>query len=150
VRRRFAPRAHELGRSLVVAVAGELEADADPLRLEQALGNLVDNALVYGAGCVTLSAVRSGDMVELHVADEGNGFPPEFVERAFDRFSRADDARSAPGTGLGLAIVALVAGAHGGTAVAGGGADGADVWLTVRRHSRDSPEVSRRSAPTPA
>ncbi|HET7450206.1 MAG TPA: ATP-binding protein [Gaiellaceae bacterium] len=150
VRRRFAPRAHELGRSLVVSAAGELEAEADPLRLEQALGNLVDNALVYGAGCVTLSAVPSGDMVELHVADEGNGFPPEFVERAFDRFSRADDARSAPGTGLGLAIVALVAGAHGGTAVAGGGANGADVWLTVRRHSRDPPAISRRSTPTSA
>ena len=150
VRRRFAVRAQELGRDLVVAVAGELVADADPLRLEQALGNLVDNALVYGAGCVTLSAVRSDQMVELHVADEGNGFSPDFVERAFDRFSRADDARTAPGTGLGLAIVALVARAHGGTVVAGGGPDGADVWLTIPRRARDSPGPARRSVPASA
>src|SRR5690242_11794421 len=71
VRQRFAARAGELGRDLVVGAAGELTIDADQLRLEQALGNLVDNALVYGAGRVTLSAVAAAGMVELHVADEG-------------------------------------------------------------------------------
>ena len=150
VRRRFAGRAHELGRDLIVAVPESLTLDADPLRLEQALGNLVDNALVYGSGGVTLSAVSLGDMVELHVTDEGKGFPLSFVDRAFDRFSRADDSRSAPGTGLGLAIVALVARAHGGTAVAGGGAGGADVWLRIPRRSRESRELSRRPVPASA
>ena len=150
VRRRFAGRAHELGRDLIVAVPESLTLDADPLRLEQALGNLVDNALVYGSGGVTLSAVSLGDMVELHVTDEGKGFPLSFVDRAFDRFSRADDSRSAPGTGLGLAIVALVARAHGGTAVAGGGAGGADVWLRIPRRPRESRELSRRPVPASA
>lgn len=133
VRRRFAVRAQELGREVAVAPTGDLAIDADPLRLEQALGNLVDNALVYGAGRVTLSAVDASDAVELHVADEGKGFPSSFVDRAFDRFSRADEARNTPGTGLGLAIVALVARAHGGGAVAGGDGGGADVWLRLPR-----------------
>lgn len=134
VRRRFAVRAHELGRDVAVTETAGLAVEADSLRLEQALGNLVDNALVYGGGRVTLRAVPTGDAVELHVADEGEGFPPSFVARAFDRFSRADEARNAPGTGLGLAIVALVAQAHGGSAVAGGGEGGADVWLSLPRH----------------
>ena len=89
-------------------------------------------------------------MVELHVTDEGKGFPLSFVDRAFDRFSRADDSRSAPGTGLGLSIVALVARAHGGTAVAGGGAGGADVWLRIPRRPRESRELSRRPVPASA
>ena len=76
--------------------------DADPLRVEQALGNLVDNALAYGGGSVTLAARPRDGVVELHVTDNGAGFPEGFVERAFDRFSRADDARSRGGTGLGL------------------------------------------------
>ena len=56
---------------------------------------------------------RRDDVVELHVADDGPGFPPDFVARAFDRFSRADEARGRGGTGLGLAIVELIAQAHG-------------------------------------
>ncbi len=60
---------------------------------------------------------RTNSNVELHVTDEGPGFPHGFLERAFDRFSRADDARTAGGTGLGLAIVELIARAHGGEAV---------------------------------
>ena len=104
--------------------------DADPVRLEQAIGNLVDNALAHGEGAVRLSVVRRPTRVELHVTDEGAGFPPGFAERAFDRFSRADDARSPGGTGLGLAIVALIASAHGGSAgVANLEGGGADVWI---------------------
>ena len=52
-----------------------------------------------------LSARPRDGHVELHVADEGPGFPPDFLPRAFDRFSRADEARGRGGTGLGLAIV---------------------------------------------
>ena len=71
-------------------------------------------------------------MVELHVTDEGPGIPPEFLARAFERFSRHDQARARGGAGLGLAIVQAIAEAHGGSVHAGtrdGG--GADVWLTV-------------------
>jgi len=100
--------------------------------LEQALGNLVDNALRHGAGEIRIEVERSPDVVELRVSDEGSGFPQTFLPRAFDRFARADEARGGGSTGLGLAIVDAVARAHGGEAGArnqpGGGAV---VWLTL-------------------
>jgi signal transduction histidine kinase len=132
VQRRFAARAEALGRPLRAEPSNGLVVNADPERVEQALGNLVDNALQHGAGPVTLSAIAENGHVELHVTDEGRGFPDQFVGRAFDRFSRADEARSARGTGLGLSIVTLIASAHGGSAHAAnrpGG--GADVWLDL-------------------
>jgi signal transduction histidine kinase len=129
---RFAGRAERLGRTVAVEPGDDTILDADPIRLEQAIGNLVDNALIHGRGTVRLSAVRRPGRVELHVTDEGTGFNPEFAARAFDRFSRADDARSTGGTGLGLAIVELIATAHGGTAgVANRDGGGADVWLAL-------------------
>ncbi|MBV8258460.1 MAG: HAMP domain-containing protein [Actinobacteria bacterium] len=108
--------------------------DADPARVEQALGNLVDNALAYGGPHVVLSAVERDDVVELHVSDDGPGFPEEFRELAFDRFTRADEARGRGGTGLGLAIVALIASAHGTpVGLRNRPEGGADVWLAVPR-----------------
>jgi two-component system OmpR family sensor kinase len=127
VRDRFAMRATTLGRPLTVAKGADLRLDADPARLEQALGNLVDNALEHARGTVSLRAEQVDGVVELHVEDEGPGLPPGFANRAFDRFSRADDAREGGGAGLGLAIVQLIARAHGGTAhidpVDSGGSD---------------------------
>src|SRR6185437_12473261 len=131
VAERFATRAQTLGRDLS-AEPSELRLDADPLRVEQALGNLVDNALTHGEGRVELRAVDAGDRVELHVLDEGAGFPPEFRPRAFERFSQGDKARSGAGSGLGLSIVELVATAHGGIAKASNRAEGGtDVWLSL-------------------
>jgi signal transduction histidine kinase len=92
----------------------------DRLRLEQALGNLVDNARRHGAGTIRLQAERRDDRIELRVSDEGPGFSPELLPHAFDRFTRGDEARERGGTGLGLAIVAAVAKAHGGRAHAEG------------------------------
>jgi len=130
---RFATRASALGRELRVEPSEAL-LDADPLRVEQALGNLVDNALEYGSGTVELAAAEVHDAVELHVRDAGAGFEESFRERAFDRFSRADEARSHGGSGLGLSIVELIARAHGGTAGARNRPQGgADVWFTVPR-----------------
>ncbi len=128
---RFSARAEELGRAIEVELAGDIVFDADPKRVEQAIGNLVDNALVHGAGTVTLSAARRDDRVELHVTDEGNGFPDGFAARAFDRFSRADEARPRSGSGLGLAIVQTIAQAHGGGAGVGAVPGGADVWISL-------------------
>jgi len=130
VARRFAARAAEEGRKLEVAADGT-ELVADRLRLEQALGNLVDNAMRHGAGTVGLEARGSNGCVELRVSDEGVGFPPGFLPRAFDRFSRTDEARSGGGAGLGLALVETVARAHGGTAQARNGEHGAVVSLTL-------------------
>ena len=129
---RFAGRAERLGRTVAVEPGDDATLAADPIRLEQAVGNLVDNALAHGRGPVRLSVRRRAGQVELHVTDDGAGFSPDFAGRAFDRFSRANDARSPGGTGLGLAIVALIASAHGGTAgVANRAGGGADVWIAL-------------------
>jgi signal transduction histidine kinase len=109
----------------VVAVPSGAIVHGDRLRLEQALVNLVDNALRYGGESIELSSRGS----ELHVTDDGPGFPSDFVERAFDRFSRADTARGRGGAGLGLAIVRTIAQAHGGSAHAANGP--ADVWIVL-------------------
>ena len=61
------------------------------------------------------------------MTDEGEGLPPEFAPVAFQRFTRADGARSRGGAGLGLAIVATIAASHGGSAHA----EGADVWIQL-------------------
>jgi two-component system, OmpR family, sensor kinase len=81
---------------------------------------------------VRIEAERRDGHTELRVSDEGEGFPPEFLPRAFERFARADDARGRGAAGLGLAIVDAVARAHGGTARAANGAvTGAVVSLTL-------------------
>jgi two-component system OmpR family sensor kinase len=131
VERRFARRAAEAGRRIEVDDDGDLAPRADRLRIDQAIGTLVDNALRYGAGAIALSARRAGEAVEIHVTDEGDGFPPDFLPRAFERFSRAPGVRG-DGSGLGLAIVATVAEAHGGSAGAGNRPEGgADAWIAL-------------------
>jgi two-component system, OmpR family, sensor kinase len=134
VRDAFRPRADAAARAIDAASADGLAVSADRLRLEQALGNLVDNALRHGDGAVRLSAVETPECVELHVRDEGTGFPPEFLPRAFERFGRADEARTGGGAGLGLALAAAIAEAHGGSAHATNrDSAGADVWLAIPR-----------------
>jgi two-component system, OmpR family, sensor kinase len=127
VAERFVPLAAELGRSVEVGLIEDVAFEADPRRMEQAVGNLVDNALVHGEGTVRLSAVRRDDQIELHVVDQGSGIPAEFALQAFDRFSRADEARSRRGSGLGLSIVQAIASAHGGSA----GVSGSDAWVSL-------------------
>jgi len=92
---------------------------ADRDRLEQVLGNLVDNAIKYGRseGTVTVAGCAlDGGQVEVAVQDDGPGIPPEALERIFERFYRVDKARSREqgGTGLGLAIVKHLVQCHGG------------------------------------
>jgi signal transduction histidine kinase len=129
---RFQARAAEAGRALIVDGEAELAVEGDRLRLEQALTSLVDNALRHGGGEVRIWAAPEGGRVKLHVGDLGGGFPPEFVTRAFERFSRADAARGRGGAGLGLAIVETIAQAHGGRAgVANDPNGGADVWIEI-------------------
>jgi two-component system, OmpR family, sensor kinase len=119
VRARFGDRAREHGRDLRVDGGDGLRIEGDELRLRQALGNLVDNAIRHGAGEIVLRA-RPGAVdgaVELEVADHGPGFDPALAGRAFERFARGDAARTrGSGTGLGLAIVRAIAEAHGGRA----------------------------------
>jgi two-component system, OmpR family, sensor kinase len=136
VAERFARRASEDGRPIVTRAPYGLELVCDPIRIGQALANLIDNSLRYGAGEITVAATLRGNIVELHVRDDGGGFPAAFLPRAFERFSRANDTRSGSGSGLGLAIVQAIAMAHGGSANAenrGGG--GSDVWLALPRQA---------------
>ena len=133
---RFRPRAESAGRRIEVGGVEGLELEVDGARVQQALGNLVDNALRHGTGTVRVAAASRDGAVEIHVSDEGPGFAPEFIPHAFERFSRADDARGRGGTGLGLAIVDAVARAHDGSAhAANRAAGGADVWLTLPRRA---------------
>jgi two-component system OmpR family sensor kinase len=128
VARRFAARAGADGRAIEMAGGGSFRGDRD--RLEQALGSLVDNALTHGEGTVRLEAERVEDELVLRVSDDGPGFPDDFVPHAFERFSRADEARTSGGVGLGLAIVDAAARAHGGRA----SASGATVALVLPAH----------------
>lgn len=136
---RFERRASDAGRPIGVQAAPGLVLIGDPARLDQALANLVDNALRYGAGAITLEARDSGTMAELHVTDEGAGFEAAFLPLAFERFSRSDEARGRGGAGLGLSIVEAIARGHGGSAHARNREDGgADVWLSLPKRLNDA------------
>jgi signal transduction histidine kinase len=105
----------------------------DPDRMAQALDNLVTNALRYGRGTITLTARADGELLGLHVGDQGNGFTEDIAERAFQRFSRGRRVRD-PGCGLGLSLVAAIAIAHRGVATVGNlPAGGADACIALPR-----------------
>lgn len=141
------------GRAVDVTCPPGLALTADRVQLERALRNLVDNAIVHGGGTVTLAARVQGELVEMHVTDAGEGFPEDFLPRAFERFSRADRARGRGGAGLGLPIVEAIARVHGGVAGAAnlpGG--GADVWISLPRAPASPTAVALAPQPvaTPA
>ncbi len=115
------PRALGKGITLAVELPAPLpELEVDVLKFQQVLDNLLDNAMKYtpSGGSVSLQARMSeADAVELTVADTGSGIPREDLPHIFQRFFRADKARSRElgGTGLGLAIVKHIIQAHGGS-----------------------------------
>ena len=116
--------------------AEDVTADLDRTLFQRAVGNLVANALAHtpAGGTVTLSAARAGDRLRVEVADTGGGIEPEHLPHVFDRFYRADEARSTSSgrVGLGLAIVKGIVELHGGTAtVASAPGTGTRVTLTL-------------------
>ncbi len=104
---------------LDLALSPHCTAEVDAGLIEQAVDNLVGNAVKYGesGGTVTISLHGLPEAVEIAVADDGPGIPPYALSRIFERFYRVDRARSRKlgGTGLGLAIVKHIALAHGGS-----------------------------------
>jgi hypothetical protein len=139
--RSFAAQAHARGITVAARADGGLTAVADPGRLRQALGNMIDNAIRHSpdGGVVEVTGEmravpgdgrggrrRAHQALVIEVCDHGPGFPGDFLPYVFERFRRAGEARDRAdgGTGLGLAIVASIAHAHGGRAVADNRPDG--------------------------
>ncbi len=129
VRDRFVDRADARGRAIVVECAPGLMVHADPTRLRQAIGNLVDNALRHGDGAVVVQAGPKRAGIEIAVSDTGLGFADDVAARAFERFARGDRARGGGGAGLGLAIVQTIADAHQGHAVIVENSPTVALWL---------------------
>ncbi|KTT68719.1 sensor histidine kinase [Sphingomonas endophytica] len=127
----YAPVVEDAGRTLALDVPGTLPWVVHRELLAQALGNLIDNSLKYGAGPVTLGLDHTDGQVRVTVADRGPGIPAARHEDALRRFGRLDDARSGTGAGLGLSLAGAVARLHGGGLVLGDAAPGLVVTLNL-------------------
>jgi signal transduction histidine kinase len=126
----YEPLAEEAGVELAVSADGSLPVHGSRELLGQALSNLVDNAIKYGAPgrsahvqpagakapapAVLVTAKRQGPLVEIAVADRGPGISEADRTRAVERFVRLESARTRPGFGLGLSLASAVARLHGG------------------------------------
>ncbi len=126
----IAPLVIKEGRSIEVVGAEEpVIINANAFAVEQALRNLVENAIKYSArgSLITIQVASVDGACELRVIDEGRGVPQEARERIFERFHRAD--RRGSGSGLGLSIVRRVAEAHGGRAMVEDAPNGGAVFI---------------------
>ena len=112
------PQAAERQISMRLSCDAELLAEVNPTLLEQAVMNLLDNAMKYSEpeSEVHVEAVRLPAEIQIHVRDQGCGIEAEHLDRLFERFYRVDKARSRKlgGTGLGLSIVKHIVNVHGG------------------------------------
>lgn len=110
------PKSERAGVSIEVGCSDSLIASMNTPLLEQAIANLLDNAVKYSpaGGVVTIDCGIDGGEVYISVSDNGPGIEPQHIPRLFERFYRADKARSRKmgGTGLGLAIVNHIVRAH--------------------------------------
>ena len=108
--------AEERGLRLEKRLAPGLSLFGDRALVQQAVANLLDNALKFSpeGGLITLEAAPEGAGVEIAVSDQGPGIPPADRAHASERFFRGEAARSTPGFGLGLALVQAVTQLHGG------------------------------------
>jgi signal transduction histidine kinase len=113
----YAAVAEERGIQVAVDAPPHLPAYGDRELIQQAVANLLDNAVKFSSrgGWVTVAGAHSGGGITVSVRDQGPGIPADELSRAGERFFRGEDARSTPGSGLGLALVQAVAHLHGGT-----------------------------------
>lgn len=116
---RFRPRAEERDIAMALFAPTDSDASVDPMRMQQTVGNLIDNALRHtpDGGSVSIRVTRAEGTLTIEVSDNGPGFPDDFLDKAFEPFARVDSgrARTSGGAGLGLAIVKAVVHSHGGT-----------------------------------
>jgi signal transduction histidine kinase len=116
----YEPLADDKGIHLTVEAPAAAPVHGNRELISQALANLVDNAIKYGAGMngadaeILVTAVEEGDRILLAVADGGRGIPAADRSRAVERFVRLEQSRSQPGSGLGLSLASAVARLHGG------------------------------------
>ncbi|MBA2380874.1 MAG: HAMP domain-containing protein [Chloroflexi bacterium] len=132
--RTVAGQASDAGVTIEIDAPDET-VTVDPDRIEQALRNLLENAIRHArpGSVVRLAAERRDGFTRFVVTDRGPGFRPDLLARAFEPFTRGDVETTGPvGAGLGLSIVRAVAEAHGGSATAENTPDGARVTLAVR------------------
>ena len=132
-----------VGRSqqLQVAVAtGPLDLEANPMRLEQVLVNLLTNASKYGAesGLISLSARREAGEIVITVKDDGQGIPPDMLPYIFGMFTQVEGSlhSSMGGLGIGLAVVHQLVALHGGSVSAASDGPGLGSEFTVRTPGR--------------
>lgn len=110
----YEPVSEDQGRTLAISIEHPVTLPVHRELLGQAIANLIDNALKYGAGRMTLYLTVEGDDVIVGLADQGAGIAPEREAEALRRFGRLDPARGIAGAGLGLSLIAAVARMHGG------------------------------------
>ncbi|MCK6530711.1 ATP-binding protein [Myxococcota bacterium] len=148
------PHAVARGQTLRLAISRQSAvADGDPVRLEQVVGNLVDNAIRYaGPGAsITASAEREGAWAVIRVQDDGRGIPAELLPRIFDSFVRGASAGTgaAGGLGLGLTLVRDLVDLHGGVAEALSDGPGRGSEFVVRLPARDVDAAPLGDGPEP-
>jgi signal transduction histidine kinase len=125
--------AEEKNIEIETAFSGSCDADVDPNRMQQALANLIDNAVKYTpeGGRICVACAEAAHFVEARVRDNGIGIPPQEQPRIWDRLYRGDKSRGQRGLGLGLSLVKAVVEAHGGQVTVQSG-PGSGSEFTVR------------------
>ncbi|MEU4622595.1 PAS domain S-box protein [Actinoplanes sp. NPDC023801] len=116
-RQAVSAQGYDAAQGVTVTAPDQAIAVADPVHLALLLGNLLANAVKYGAPPINVTVRPDGDRVTVRVSDHGEGVPAAFVPHLFERFTRAETgvATTKPGTGLGLYLVARLARASGAT-----------------------------------
>jgi signal transduction histidine kinase len=147
----YEPLAEENGIDITLNGQAGVVVSGRHQLLAQAVANVLDNAVKYGAsqpgavdgerGEITVSVVPKGEAAEIIIADRGPGIPSQDRDRVFKRFVRLEASRSQPGSGLGLSLAAAVARLHGGELILLDNAPGLKAVFSLKREA---------SAPTPA
>lgn len=134
----YEPSAEEAGLTLKVRAEPGLTVHGNRELIGQALANLIDNAVKYGAaagqkGKIEIAAEAAGDRVRLSVADHGPGIAADDRAKVLERFVRLEESRTQPGSGLGLSLAHAIARLHGGTLDLADNAPGLRVILDLPR-----------------